>query len=56
MKKICPVCKKTYNTILEKPKNDDRFIQDIYPNAPKYQREQLITGICSDKCWNRITK
>lgn len=47
--KRCPNCEKEYETILER--KDDRLIQDQYPNVPKWQREQLISGICSDKCW-----
>jgi len=45
----CPKCKKVYTTELE-PKADSRMIQDIYPDAEPYQREQLQTGYCSDKC------
>ena len=56
MKKQCPVCKKIYETILKEPINDNRNIQEIYPNALAYQREQLITGICSDECWDKLTK
>ena len=47
---ICPNCKKQYIPILER--KTDKCIQNEYPNAPKWQREQLISGLCSDKCWN----
>jgi len=28
------------------------LIQAVWPDASTIQREQLITGICSDECWN----
>lgn len=52
--KKCPNCRTTFLTELERPKGDDRNIQDIFPNEPLWKREQLITGICSDKCWNEF--
>jgi len=52
---ICPVYKRHYKPDLPPTDpNDERRIQDIYPQAKPYQREQLITGICSDKCWNKL--
>jgi hypothetical protein len=48
----CPNCLKWYEPILERKANDNRSIQEQYPNALPYEREQLITGLCSDKCWN----
>lgn len=47
---ICPNCKKEYETELNRL--DDRPIQQQYPNEPAWKREQLISGLCSDKCWN----
>ena len=38
-----------------KPKltrHTDNLIQIEYPQATKEEREQLISGLCSDKCWN----
>ena len=49
MKQTCPNCHKIYETILERKTRLP--IQHEHPNAPAWQREQLITGICSDKCW-----
>lgn len=54
MLKVCPNCYKQYQTVLNRPANDDRNIQVIFPNAPAWQREQLISGMCSDKCWNEL--
>lgn len=52
---ICPVCKRHYKPDLPEPDpNDPRVIQVIYPQAKPYQREQLLTGICSDECWNKL--
>jgi len=50
---ICPQCGKHYKPKLTRPKGDNRCIQDIFPNAEPWEREQLITGLCSDECWNR---
>lgn len=47
----CPQCMKFYTPELPpRPRNDLRSIQLIYPDAEPYQREQLQTGYCSDKC------
>jgi hypothetical protein len=50
---VCPQCKKHYRPILERPISDIRPIQQIFPDAMPWQREQLITGICSDACWQK---
>jgi len=47
---VCPNCKKEYKPFLER--KDGELIQVTYPKATKEQREQLISGLCSDKCWN----
>jgi hypothetical protein len=50
---ICPQCGKHYvpDFPIREPE-DDRLIQVIYPKATAEQREQLLTGLCSDTCWN----
>jgi len=50
----CPNCKKVYKPVLQRPENDDRCIQVIFPDAQPWEREQLLTGICSDKCWDQF--
>ncbi len=30
------------------------LIQKVWPDAKPMQREQLQTGLCSDKCWNKF--
>ena len=52
----CPNCKRVYTPELPPPRGDysarNRPIQKIYPDAEPYQREQLQTGLCSDKCFD----
>jgi hypothetical protein len=58
-KTICPQCKKHYEPELNKDvanKYPNKCIQTIFPKAKSYQREQLITGICSDECWNKYVE
>ena len=50
--KICPCCKKEYLPKLER--KTGKCIQDEYPNATAEEREQLISGLCSTKCWNKF--
>jgi len=56
MNKTCPFCGKTYETVLERPVGDNRNIQFIFPNAEAWEREQLISGVCSDDCWNKYMR
>ena len=51
--KTCPNCNRTYETELER-KDDDMSIQEQYPFEPAWKREQLVSGICSDKCWDEF--
>jgi hypothetical protein len=48
----CPNCKKTYNPILER--KTSQLVQEEFPEATAEAREQLISGICSDKCWDEF--
>ena len=50
--KICPNCKKEYETVLER--KTDKLIQQEFPDKPRWMREQLISGICSDECWENF--
>ncbi len=60
----CPQCNKTY--LVELAQRADwagkfslmktNTIQKVWPTAMEYQREQLTTGLCSDKCWNDFNK
>ncbi|MCE8426165.1 MAG: hypothetical protein J5U17_10365 [Candidatus Methanoperedens sp.] len=42
-----------YEPIL-KCKRPDLLIRQEFPDAPAWQREQLVSGICSDKCWDEL--
>ena len=51
---VCSQCTKHYKPVLgERPQGDNRSIQKIFPNATPEEREQLVTGFCTTKCWNR---
>ena len=43
----CPQCKKFYTPELISPPGPG-----FHPTAEPYQKEQLIIGICSDKCYD----
>lgn len=47
----CPNCGKVYDTKLKR-KHPNIPVQNEFPNSTSIEREQLITGICSNKCWN----
>ena len=49
---ICPSCGKAYSPVLGE-RDPDMCIQDQFPNATKIEREQLVTGICSQECWDK---
>jgi len=49
---ICPNCKKAYKPILERKEGE--LIQNTHPNATKEEREQLISGLCSNECWEEF--
>lgn len=57
----CPQCKKKYVIDLAKePDWEQRLarylsggmVQGVWPEATPVQREQLMTGICSEECWD----
>ncbi len=59
----CPNCKKQYVPDLAKRPDftskrttwrGGQLIQNVWPEATSTQREQLITGLCSDKCWTEF--
>jgi len=49
---LCPNCKKGYKPKLTRKTNE--LIQNEFPKATKEEREQLISGLCSSKCWNEF--
>lgn len=50
---ICPNCGKHYETTLKR-QHPSIPVQNEFPQSTPIEREQLITGICSDKCWNEF--
>ena len=51
--KVCPNCGKTYEPDLLR-QHPEKHLQHEFPNATPTQREQHISGICSDECWNQF--
>jgi len=56
--RICPVCKLYYDIELDrqlfKRWQDGAKVQEVWPEFTAIQREQLISGVCSDKCWEEL--
>ena len=61
----CPQCHKVYQPDLSQRSDFyDRLqeydagglIQNVWPEATKAQREQLMLGLCSDQCFRDHTK
>lgn len=51
----CPQCGKTYTPVLKR-KLHGIPIQQEFPHASAWAREQHISHLCSDECWNRFVK
>ena len=49
---LCPNCRKEFKPILERKTN--LSIQKEHPQATSEEREQLISGLCSSKCWEEF--
>lgn len=47
---LCPNCNKWYKPKLKRKGSEP--LQVTHPNAQPFEREQLISGLCSNKCWN----
>lgn len=65
--RTCPVCNLRYvPEIAQLPdylpkwvewQVDRKLIQDVWPASKGFtqeQREQIISGVCSDKCWTML--
>jgi len=48
----CPNCGREYEPKLVR--REGELIQVTYPNAEAWEREQLISGLCSQKCWKEF--
>jgi hypothetical protein len=49
---LCPNCRQFFKPKLERKTN--KCIQEEYPQATPEEREQLISGLCSSKCWSEF--
>jgi hypothetical protein len=52
----CPACGKMYEPVLGERKHPEMLIQKEFPDATAEQREQLLTGICSNECWEALSR
>lgn len=52
----CPQCKRLYTPELGEREFPELCIQHEFPSATPIQREQLLTGLCSDECWDNFLK
>jgi hypothetical protein len=54
--KKCPNCLEEHSMMVDKNKYNrwraGEKVQMVWPEMTPAQREFLITGICSDECWN----
>jgi hypothetical protein len=55
---VCTVCDKIEYVVLDKQKYDrwvaGELIQNVWPEKTAAQREQLVSGTCSDQCWDKL--
>lgn len=55
LERTCPNCGAEDSVVVEKDKYvrwvKGEHIQDVWPEMPTTQREQIMTGFCSDECW-----
>jgi len=52
---ICPGCGRHYKPVLGE-RDPDIIIQKQFPNSTSEEREQLVSGICSDACWDKLLR
>lgn len=56
--KKCVVCNKKYEVQVDAEKYNlwigGELIQNVWPEFSVVQREQLISGVCSDECWKKL--
>jgi hypothetical protein len=56
LKKTCPNCKVETIIFLEREDLDrwigGQHVQNVWPNFTPMQRETIMTGFCSDRCWH----
>lgn len=57
----CMQCATVKKFTLEKDKvamwrRREAYLQDLFPQLSSIDRESLISGVCSDECWETLTK
>lgn len=54
----CPNCNKQTDIELEAEKlhrwQAGEHVQDVWPEKSAIERETLISGVCSDECWDKL--
>ena len=59
--KRCPQCEQSYEPTLSHNKKglenwqNGMLLQNAFPRATPIEREQLMTGLCSDECWEKFS-
>lgn len=49
----CPECGRMYTPELGRRRHLELLVQEEFPLATPVQREQLVTGLCSQACWDK---
>lgn len=54
----CPMCGRENNVKMtldqfNRWRNNDEYVQDIFPEKSSSEREVLVSGICSN-CWDKM--
>ena len=56
--KVCPNCGKDTLVAISETRFDrwksGEHIQDVFPDLTSMERETLMSGVCSDKCWDEM--
>lgn len=60
LQKHCVVCEKDHDVEVEQRQylrwRSGEHAQDVWPNLTPVQRESIISGVCSQKCWDKLWK
>lgn len=66
MTRCCPQCLKEYVALLSQRADwperwhrwrvEGEMIQDVWSFVPRWVREQLLSGLCSEECWDEYLR